>query len=76
MTRPARAALQVLLDADGEELYVKQIAARAELALGTGGLLERAQTWIPMKAGMGAWLPLARIAGLTADLSQETYRPQ
>lgn len=39
MTRPARAALQVLLDADGEELYVKQIAARAELALGTGWTL-------------------------------------
>jgi Fe2+ or Zn2+ uptake regulation protein len=35
MTRPARAALQVLLDADGEELYGEQIAERAGLALGT-----------------------------------------
>lgn len=35
MTRPARAALRVLLDADGEELYGEQIATRAGLALGT-----------------------------------------
>ena len=35
MVRPARAALRVLLDADGEELFGEQIAARAGLALGT-----------------------------------------
>ena len=35
MTRPARAALRVLLDAGGEELYGAQIAERAGLALGT-----------------------------------------
>ena len=35
MTRPARAALRVLLDADDEELYGEQIATRAGLALGT-----------------------------------------
>jgi hypothetical protein len=35
MTRPARAALQVFLDAGGEELYGAQIAERAGLALGT-----------------------------------------
>lgn len=35
MTRSARAALKVLLDAADEELYGEQIAARAGLALGT-----------------------------------------
>jgi DNA-binding PadR family transcriptional regulator len=35
MTRPARAALRVLLDTEGKELYGEQIAARAGLALGT-----------------------------------------
>jgi len=35
MTRPARAALRVLLDTEGEELHGEQVAARAGLALGT-----------------------------------------
>lgn len=53
MTRPARAALRVLLDADGEQLFGEQIAERAGLALGTiYSLLARlaAAGWITSRA--------------------------